>query len=492
MKWRSINYLLGSVLLYLAFAMLIPLLWAMWEKGAERLDFSMVVVLTICTAWLLLRAGEPPAELRREESFAFVTIAWLLVSLFSALPYYFAGSVPTMIDAYFEAMSGFTTTGATVIASVEQQPQSILLWRALTHWLGGMGIIVLFVAVFPRLGVSGALLVQAETPGPLTQTVTPGIANSAKVLWLIYTALTAAQTIILNAVGFSFFDALTHAFATMATGGFSTKNASVAGFANPAAEWVIAFFMLLAGVNFALYYYLLLGRVRRVFKDEELRFYLKLVVVATLLLVIFLLPLDYGPQAAFRHAVFQVSSVVTTTGFASTDFDRWPEFARLLLLLLMFVGGCGGSTAGGLKQIRILVVGKYLLRELRKAVRPWEITPVRVGEQVISRQLINRIVAFVCLYLFIFICAVLYLTSLGYDLTTACSAAASAQGNIGPGLAAVGPMHTYAPLAPGAKVCLTLLMLIGRLEIFTVFSFLLPASSRRKPVWRKGKRHNFL
>ncbi|HZK25518.1 MAG TPA: TrkH family potassium uptake protein [Oscillospiraceae bacterium] len=488
MRWRGIFFLLGSVLLYLAFAMLVPLLWAMWQASATRLDFSITIILTITVAWLFLRLGRPPTELRLQDAFAFVTLTWLFASLFSALPYYFSGCVPTLIDAYFEAMSGFSTTGATVIISVESVDQAILLWRAMTHWLGGMGIIVLFVAVFPRLGVSAGLLLQAETPGPMTQTVTPRVANSAKILWLIYIALTAAQTIILNSVGFTFFEALTHAFATMATGGFSTKNAGVASFDNPAAEWVIIVFMLLAGVNFALYYHLLLGNIRQVLKDEELRFYLIVVIVATLLLFISLLPLPHAPLAALRHALFQVSSVVTTTGFANVDFDLWPEFSRMLLLLLMFVGGCGGSTGGGLKQIRILVLGKYLLRELRKAIRPWEVAPLRIGDQVISQQLINRIIAFVCLYLLIFSSAVLYLTSLGCDFTTSLSAAASALGNIGPGLAAVGPMHTYAKLTAGAKICLTLLMLIGRLEIYTVLSFLLPESwYRHKASWRQLK-----
>ncbi|MCR3922451.1 MAG: TrkH family potassium uptake protein [Firmicutes bacterium] len=490
MRWRGIFYLLGSVLLYLSFAMLVPLLWAMWGDGSERIAFSIAIVLTILAAWAFLRGGQAPSGLTLRESYAFVTLAWLLASLFSALPFLFSGSVPTLVDAFFEAMSGLSTTGATVIADVESLAEGVLLWRAMTHWLGGMGIIVLFVAVFPRLGVSASLLMQAEAPGPLTQMVTPRIAQTAKVLWLIYIALTAVQTVVLHMLGFSIFDALTHAFATMATGGFSTRSASVAAFANPRVEWAIIFFMLVAGGNFALYYHLLLGRVRDVLKDGEARFYLLTIVLATLLLTISVIPTGYPLEYSIRHALFQVTSMVTTTGFTTADFDLWPEFSRMLLLLLMFVGGCGGSTGGAIKQIRILVVLKFFWREVRKAIRPWEVIPLRVGEQVIAPELVNRIVAFVCLYLLIFACSVLYLTSLDYDLVTALSAVASAQGNVGPGLGLVGPTHTYAVLVDGAKIWLAVLMLIGRLEIYTVLSFMLPESLSRRHVQplRLGRR----
>ncbi len=471
MKWRTICYLLGSLLLYLSLAMTVPLLWALIERGPDRTAIGASVLLAMLAGRLLMYTGTVPRELHLRESFIFVTLAWLLAAIFSSLPFYLSGAIPRPVDAFFETMSGLTTTGASILTDIEALPRGLLFWRSMTHWLGGMGIIVLFVAVFPRLGVSASHMLQAESPGPLSQRIAPRIAKTAKILWLLYIMVSLAQTIALYVAGFSLFDALTHTFGTVATGGFSTRNGSIAAFANTHAEWIIIFFMLVAGGNFALYYHMFLGRMRIVWRDAELRFYLFGVILAS-----YLVYLNLGAKTAetLRSAVFQVVSIMTTTGYTTADFNEWPVFSRTLLLLLMFVGGCGGSTAGAIKQIRILVVMKYLLREARKVIYPHTISPLRIGHSVMPPQAVGAIVAFVGLYLAIFILSSLYLTYQGFDLVTSFSAVAATQGNIGPGLGAVGPSGSYAGMTDRVKILLSFLMMVGRLEIYTVAAILIP------------------
>jgi trk system potassium uptake protein len=476
MRWRSVAYLTGSLLLYLAFAMLVPLLWAMWDRGPDRIPISAAVLASLGAGWFLIRLGEIPHELTQRECFAFVTLAWLASAAFGALPFYFSGYMANYTDAWFEAMSGLTTTGATVLSNVEALPRGLLFWRSMTHWLGGMGIIVFFVAVFPRLGVSAGQMVQAESPGPVTERLAPRIAKTAKILWAIYLAFTVAQTAALLAVGLSLFDALTHTFGTVATGGFSTRNASIAAFGNPAAEWVFIVFMLAAGCNFALYYPLALGRASRGFQNAELKFYLLTATAGSLLVALNIRPHLQGAGDGIRTALFQVLSMLTTTGYTTMDFDRWPVFGKSLLFLFMFLGGCGGSTAGAIKQIRILVILKFIAREMRRAAHPYSVTPLRVGQQIIPPQILHPILAFVAAYMAIFAGASLWLTSLGYDLQTSMSAVAATLGNVGPGFGIVGPSGSYGLLPQNAKVMLSALMLVGRLEIFTVFAFFLPAS----------------
>jgi trk system potassium uptake protein TrkH len=471
MRWRTISYLLGSLLFYLSFAMTVPLLWALFDRGPDRAALGSAVLISMLTGRLLMFAGTVPREIRLRESFTFVTLAWVLAAVFSALPFFLSGAIPRPVDAFFEAMSGLTTTGASILTDIEALPRGVLFWRSMTHWLGGMGIIVLFVAVFPRLGVSASHMLQAESPGPLTQRIAPRIAKTAKILWLIYILISLAQTLALLSVGFSLYDALTHTFGTVATGGFSTRNGSIAAFANSKAEWIIIVFMLVAGGNFALYYHMFLGRLRAVWRDGELRFYLFGAIVAALLIYI-----DLGQKSpeTLRTAIFQAVSIMTTTGYTTADFNEWPVFSRTLLLMLMFFGGCGGSTAGAIKQIRILVVIKYLLREVRRVIYPHTVSPLRIGHTVMPQQAVGSIVAFVGLYMLIFILSSLYLTYQGYDLITSLSAVAATQGNIGPGLGEVGPAASYAGMTDRVKILLSCLMMVGRLEIYTVAAILIP------------------
>jgi trk system potassium uptake protein TrkH len=464
--------------------MAVPLLVAMWDHDGLRVPFSFTLVMTMLVAWLLLSAGRPPGQVSIRESYAVVTLSWFLAAFFSALPFYLSGAVPVYADAFFEATSGLTTTGATVFTDVESLSRALLLWRALLHWLGGMGIVVLFVAVFPRLGASAGYLLAAEAPGPLTAALTPRIAQTAKVLWLLYIALTAALIVLLNYLGMPYFEAVAHAFATVATGGFSTRNAGIAAFASPEIEWVLIVFMFLAGGNFLIYYHLLCGNLCRVIDDREARFYLLFVLTAAALVFLGLLAARFPVANTLRHAFFQVTSIVTTTGFYSTDYTQWPFFTQAVLLLLMFSGGCGGSTGGGVKQIRLLVTGKFLMREVKKSSRPREIIPLILGEELFSSAVVNRIVAFVCLYFLLVAATVLYLTACGSDMVTALSVAASAQGNIGPSLAAVGPAESYSFLPQGAKTWLACIMIAGRLELYTVFSLLLPGKGTRRSYRR--------
>ncbi|MDW7650785.1 MAG: TrkH family potassium uptake protein [Bacillota bacterium] len=489
MKWVRISYLLGSLLLYLSFAMLVPLLWSMWDRGPDRIAFSLSVMLSLFAGYILMRLGKAPDELSVRESFAFVTLAWIAAAVFGALPFYISGVTPQFLDAFFETMSGLTTTGATILPQIETLPKGILFWRSMTHWLGGMGIIVLFVAVFPKLGVSAGYMLQAESPGPISQRIAPRIAQTAKILWIIYIVVSAAQTVSLISLGFSLFDALTHTFGTVATGGFSTKNTSIAAFGSSAAEWIFIIFMLIAGCNFALYYHLVFGKIAALWNDREARFYFFIALMASAMVFINIHSYYDNPAESVRTAVFQVVSILTTTGFTTADFNAWPEFSRMLLLLLMFFGGCGGSTAGSIKVIRVLVVFKFLLRELKKTVSPHAVIPLRVGGYVLPHDVVTSIVAFTGLYIIIFVISGLYLTYLGYEPVTAFSAVAATQGNVGPGLGQVGPTHTYATLHDRAKILLTLLMLVGRLEIYTVLAFLLPESRLRvAPVRRRQMR----
>lgn len=475
MRLKVLGYLLGTLLFYLGLVMLLPLAWSITDRGTVFLSFLIPAVLSI-TGGLMLRHGSgPPEDLSIKESFTFVVLAWSFAALLGTLPYLLSGSLNSFVNAFFESMSGFTTTGATVLVDIEVLPRSILLWRSLTQWLGGMGIIALFIALLPRLGVRSFYLLKAEIPGPEPDRVVPRIAETAKMLWLIYLVISAAEFILLLFCGLSIFDALNHTFTTMPTGGFSTYNDSIAAFGSARVEIIIIFFMLLAGGNFTLYYGIWRHRWRQLFRDMEFRFYLLVICVAAIAMVIIIYPLYEGsPGEATRKAIFQVIAIVTTTGYATADFDSWPALGKMILFFLMFLGGSGGSTGGGMKQIRILILLKYGLREIKKTLHPSAVISLRLGGRVIPENLVHNIVGFSLLYFLIFIIVSLSLGAMGYDIVTSFSVAASCLGNVGPALGALGPSLTYEPLPGAAKYLLSATMLLGRLEIFTILVLLLP------------------
>ncbi|MEW6697777.1 MAG: TrkH family potassium uptake protein [Bacillota bacterium] len=403
------------------------------------------------------------------EGFAIATFGWLLLALFGAIPFVAAGAVPSYIDAVFETMSGFTTTGSSVIANVEILPQSILFWRSLTHWLGGMGIIVLTLALIPSLNIAGMQLFKAEVPGPTKSKVLPRIAQTSRQLYKVYVIITVAQILALKAAGLSWFDSLIHTFGSVATGGFSNYNASVGHFQSITVEMIIIFFMVISGINFALHYNWMRGDYKPLWQDYETRLFLTIILISTAVISLNLhLTMDSGLGKAVRDAAFTVASIITTTGFATADFEQWPSFSKFLLLLLMFVGGCAGSTGGGLKVGRLLILMKTFSRQLMRLIHPKAVIPVRVGRDVVSQEVVESAHTFFTLYMMLFALGTAIMTGLGLDLVSAASATAANLGNIGPGLGLVGPMSNYAALPDLGKVVLTFLMLVGRLEIYTV------------------------
>ncbi len=492
MRHLRIFYLIGIMLLFLALTMVFSLLWSIFEQGPDRLAFIKAIIITAVTGFLLFWFSGPAKENRElsiVENFTLVALAWFIAGLFGALPYYFYGLFEgSFLDAFFESVSGLTTTGATLITDIEILPRGLLLWRAFTQWLGGMGIIVLFLAILPRFGFRSMTMFKAEIPGPVAERVVPRVVETARRLWIIYVSFTACQAILLMIVGISFYDSLAHALTTMPTGGFSTYNASVAALSNPAAEIIITFFMLFAGVNFVLYFRLFRGDFS-VFKNPELRFYLLVIAAATALVTYNILDATGGNfLLALRQSAFQVVSITTTTGYATANFDAWPHFSRLLLLMLMFVGACGGSTGGSVKQARWMLMIKYSFRELYRMVHPSAISSVKLGDQYVGEDVLRPVMGFGIIYFVLTAGAALLLALMGLDVSTSFSAVAATIGNVGPGLSAVGPTHTYQVVPSAGRLLLAVMMIVGRLEVFTVLVIFLPESRRLwKKVFRRSK-----
>ena len=484
MNYAGVVFLLGRLLLAISAALVAPTAVAYFDGGPDFQPFAITTLVAASIGFVMSRVFRQPGDFAfgRREAFLLVSAAWVTASLVGALPYVLLKGPGFLVDGLFESASGFTTTGASILTDVESEPAGILLWRSLTHWLGGMGIIVLGIAILPKLAVGGMELLGAEAPGPITEKLTPRIAQTAKALWGIYTLLTLLETLALMALGVAPLEAVNHAMATMATGGFSTRNASVAGFDNGAIEMVVLFFMLMAGANFALHFHLLRGRPQPLLRDREFRMFLGILGTATVLLT-FDLVLDgkTGILDALRLSSFQSATMVTTTGFATADFDAWPHFSRALLFLLMFVGGCAGSTGGSVKVVRIMIVLKKLVIDLRRLVRPHAVLPVRVGTRAIPDDVVTSVTTFFILFLTLFAVGGLVLSILGIDLVTAFSASAACLGNIGPGFASVGPTLTYAPLPAVAKLFLVGLMIVGRLELYTVLVLVFVGLGGRRP-----------
>lgn len=468
MHLDTVRYILGSLLMGLGVSMLPSLGWSIYYSEAGAIQaFFYSIIIAVGLGVLLKVKAHPNKKLVAKEAILIVTCSWIFAGIFGALPFVFSGAVDSFVDGFFEAVSGFTTTGATIINDVEALPYGMLFWRSFTHWLGGMGIIVLFLAVLPELSSGGFQLFRAEVPGPSASKLSSRLTHTAKTLWSIYFAMTLLQTVLLMVAGLDVFQSLTHTFGSVATGGFSTKALSVGAFNNPAAEIIITIFMALSGINFGLYYFLFKGDWKKLFGDEETKFYLAVILIATLLIawnIRSLLP----SKDVLRTSAFQVVSIMTTTGYATDNFDLWPGFSKFLLLILMFFGGCAGSTAGGLKHIRILVLLKICIREFTLVLHPKAILPVKINGKVVSDNVLRNIIVFSITYFLIFITGSLALSFFGIDLVTSMSSVAATLGNIGPGFAKVGPLCTFHELPGAAKVMLSFFMLLGRLEIYTL------------------------
>lgn len=476
--------ILGRLLTAYGLVMIIPLGIAVYCREPAQLAFFITIVITVGLGILMRLHGKINGKMGVREGFAAVAGAWILASLFGALPYVFSGSIPNYIDAVFETTSGLTTTGASVLTNLEFFPRSILLWRSLTHWLGGMGIIVLFIVLLPNIGIGAVHLFNAEVPGPISEKVLPKIKDTALLLWSIYAGFTLLEVILLCLAGMSFYDAVNHAFATMATGGFSTRTASVAAFDSVAIELIIVFFMIIAGANFNIFIYALRQRSLSVFKDTEFKYYF-LIIVLTFLAVTGSLVFQQGTGLlpAMRQSVFQVVSIMTTTGFATADFDQWPGLAKLILFFLMFVGGSAGSTAGGIKVARLILLVKMGWAQLKQVIHPRLVVNIVVQDKVIDYYTLSMVGRFFFLFVLVFVCASLVLAGTGLEPFDAMAATIATLGNVGPGFGIVGPSVNYATITYFGKITLTLCMLLGRLELFTLLVLLQPEFWKSKKSW---------
>ena len=480
MKFTFILHILGALLICLALALLTPLAFAITEGATTIRAFILSATTCLVIGIACLKLFKSKKELSVREGFAIVTFGWLTFAIFGALPYLFSGAIGSPLDAIFETMSGFTTTGSTILTEIESLPHSILFWRSLTHWLGGMGIIVLSLAILPMLGVGGMQLFQAEVPGPTADRLKPRIQDTAKLLWGVYVILTAIETILLMAGDMSFYDAICHSFATLATGGFSTRNASVAAYDSAYIDWVITVFMFLAGVNFSLHYYALKGRIGEYFRNEEFRFYLYITCAAIAVLMFMNQGTVYDSIIDnLRYSAFQTTAILTTTGFATADFELWPVLTQYLLVFLMFIGGCAGSTGGGMKVARIMLLLKHGTVQLYHLIHPRAVRLVKLGGTPVPAEVMQSILGFFALFMGIFIAASFLMAASGMDLVSGAAAVIATLSNIGPGLGSVGPVDNFAHVPAFGKGVLIICMLLGRLELFTVLVLFLPS------FWRK-------
>jgi len=483
---------LGITAILNGFFMFIAYPFSVYHEENAKWGILNAGIVTVITGLLLYFLNKPKStNIKKKDGYLIVTLGWLILSLTGMLPYLFSGTIPSVADAFFETISGYSTTGSSILTDIESMPKGILFWRSATHWIGGMGIIVLTIAILPLLGIGGMQLFMAEAPGPSADKLHPRITDTAKRLYLIYISLTFAQFFLLKIAGMTWFDAINHAMATMSTGGFSTKNSSVAFYNNlPLVQYIIIFFMFVAGTNFVITYFALKGKIRKIFESEEFKYYFVGIISVSALIAILIIffqdhnlqttiqhPMIFGEvESAIRHSLFMVISVVTTTGFVSADFTMWNFFATGIFFALFFTGGSAGSTSGGIKIVRHIVMLKNSFLEFKKALHPNAIIPVRLDGKSIPPTIVFNILSFFIIYMLIFILASVILTLLGLDFMSALGAAASSLGNIGPAIGSVSPVDSYAHLSDAAKWFCSFLMLIGRLELFTVLIF----------FWRKN------
>lgn len=481
MNYNMIAYILGHILRIEGLLMVVPTAVAflyMEEKPATAFIASTVFCMI---AAAVAESREPKNKrIYGREGFIVVALSWIVMSFFGALPYYLSGSIQGFVNCYFETVSGFSTTGASVLLEVEQLPKSILFWRAFTHWIGGMGILVFMLAIMPLGDERTMHLMKAEAPGPLVSKLVPRVKSTAKILYTIYIVLTLIEMVLLNMGGMPLFDSIVHAISTAGTGGFSVKNASVAAYDSKYFEYVITLFMLLFSVNFNLYYLILLRDFKNVWRNEEFRWFVGIVVASTLLITVNIY--DYYPtlEGAFRHAIFQVAAIMSTTGFVTADFNIWPEFSKTILFCLLFLGACGGSTAGGIKISRLIILLKMVLREIRHIVHPRSVNLIKMDGYKIDSEVVRSVSSFIILYIVILLSSFILISLNDFDFVTNITAVTTCLSNVGPGLNMAGPTENMAFFSNGSKLILCADMLLGRLEIFPLIMLFAPS------IWRKS------
>lgn len=469
MNFKLVFKVTGKTLLVEAIAMILPMLVGLIYGESPR-PFLLAILITAIVGGVLT-LPKTDTKLFAREGYFTVGLIWVLFGVFGALPFYFCGYFESYIDCLFECISGFTTTGASILTAIEGLPMGILFWRSFTHWLGGMGVLVLTIALLPSLGARSAFLMQAESPGPIKSKLVPKTAQTSKILYSIYLALTLIMIVCLLLADLPLYDAVVTAFGTAGTGGFAVKNLSIAAYNSPAVEIIITLFMLLFSVNFGIFFLLLCGKWKQALKSNELRFFVCIVFVSGILITLNILG-DYSDTESFgnalRHAFFQVASIISTSGFSTTDFNLWPELSRWILILLMFVGACAGSTGGGIKCSRVLLLVKALQREIRQAIHPRSVHVVKLDGQVTDEHDLQKSHAFFFAYMIIIICGILVISLDDFSFTTTATAVITCLSNVGPGLDVVGPMGNFSVFSDLSKLILSLLMIIGRLEIFPI------------------------
>ena len=489
LNYKIIFHFLGLLVLFNGgFMLLATLISAIYKDGVTYQLLRASVLTLFIGLLVMVFTRKHTKEMNKREGYIVVAFGWIIMSLSGTLPYMLTNSIPNFTNAFFETISGYTTTGATILNGIEAIPKGVLFWRSLTHWIGGMGIIVLAIAILPLLGIGGMQLFAAEAPGPNTDKLHPRITDTAKRLWLIYFGYTLAETLFLSLAGMSFFDAINHSMATLSTGGFSTKNASIAYWNDqPMIQYIIILFMFLAGSNFVLSYFAFKGRVQKIIKDEEFKLYFKFILAFTIITAVIIYfradvslssiehPMVFGAaESAFRHALFQVLSVITTTGFITADYTMWTPFLLVFFFGLMFLGGSAGSTSGGVKVVRHLIMIKNGFMEFKRTLHPNAVLPVRYNTKAISGDIVFNVLGFFILYMLSFIVGALVFSMFEIDFQSAIGLSASSLGNIGPALGNFGPVNNFAALPPLAQWWSSFLMLIGRLELFTVLILFTP------------------
>ncbi len=467
MNYKMIGYLTGQMIRVLGILMLLPLIVSLiYQEPASRNAFAVTAIVLIVVGTLVTLKKPENKEIYTREGMATVTATWILVSILGAVPYFLSGEIPNFADAVFETASGFTTTGSTILNDVESVSNACLFWRSFSHWLGGMGVLVFILAVLPQNDTKTMHLVRAESPGPTAGKLASKMSFSVRMLYGIYIALTVLETILLTCSKMTFFEALNHAFATAGTGGFGMKNASIAAYDSVYIDVVITIFMLLFSVNFTMYYFLLSKKFLQVFKNEELRFFLSIVVTASLLIAINIIPVYGGFFKSLRYSSFQVLTVISTAGFATADFTEWPFFSQMILLILMFVGGCAGSTGGGLKVMRILIMCKTALREIRCVLNPRSVVTIKCDGKAIDKEVVRGVSYYFVVFMLLLAISVLLLSLDGHDIPTTVTAVITCLNNVGPGLGEINPSGNFSGFSSWSKVLLSLDMLLGRLEIY--------------------------
>ncbi|WP_138206632.1 TrkH family potassium uptake protein [Haloimpatiens lingqiaonensis] len=480
MNYLVVLEVLGNVIKYEALVMILPFIVSLIYGGKDAYSFLITIIIMLAVGILMSSIKPKKKTFYAKEGFLSVAICWVVISLFGALPFYISGAIPSFVDCIFETVSGFTTTGATILQEVQSLPKGILFWRSFTHWIGGMGVLIFTLALMPSIGGNTIHLLKAESPGPAPEKLVPRIKQTAKIMYLIYFAMTIVQIILLLFAGMNLYDAMVHAFGTAGTGGFSNMNSSVGAYNNVYAEVIITVFMLLFGVNFTVYFQLITGNVKQAFKNEELKYYIGIVFLAMVVIAFNIRGLNNGSFGqSFRQSSFQVASIVTTTGYATANFDLWPTLSKAILALLMLTGCCAGSTGGGIKTVRIVLMFKAIKREVNRIVHPRMVNSVKLDGKVVDDESISQVGLFIFAYVAIIVVAVLIVSIDGMDMESTITSVFATIGNIGPGFKVVGPMGNFSSFSPLSKIVFSFCMLAGRLEIYPMLLMLRPSRWKR-------------